>query len=241
LWYFVVLYKKAFVDPAGLKWKILAGAAVTLLLFEGLVHVNATSRTLTHRIPVLEDKENLLEANRWVDVIEPSEFQAIIPMPYFHVGSENIWIEGALNIKEHTMMASLKTGLPTTGVMLSRTSVSQTYINYAVHCEPLERLEFTDFLPDEKPFLILLMNGYTPQESEKLLLEQARPVAESDLFRFYSLPVSAIRRLNIAYREKLLQGYSQANLYAAGDFQVTRSGAFFVVETFDSKGISQKL
>jgi hypothetical protein len=172
---------------------------------------------------------------RWMLDIRPGDYQAIIPLPYFHAGSENIWIDGGKEVVRTTMAVSLKTGLPTTGVLLSRTSISQTYQNFALHTEPLERLEFPDYLPDERPFLILLLNDYNPNHPEKLMLQEATRVAEAEGFALYSLPVSALRRLNIIYRQLVLDRFQQIPLTEVNGWSVLSPGLLFWTESFDDK------
>lgn len=131
-----------------------------MLLFEAVFNTRGIAVHLNNRIPLLEDTENLLPENQWVRSVSPSDFQAILPLPWFHVGSENIWIDGSEEGKETAMVASLKTGLPLAAAMLSRTSLSQTFMSHALLLEPLQRLELADYLPAEKPLLVLVMKDY---------------------------------------------------------------------------------
>lgn len=233
---FVFLYRKAFVPEAGKRWKILAVAAVLLLLTEGVFHSAKVASSVNNRIPGMDQPSANRVGDDWLKRIDPSEYQAVIPLPYFHVGSENIWIEGGYRVKETAMMVSLKTGLPTTGVMLSRTSISQTYINYALHTEPLERLEFPDYLPDERPFLLLLMNGYTPTVSESIMLRDAALIAGTPHFSLFRLTVANLRRLNLAYLDQVTSRYQESELTFHGGYRVTDERAFFVLESFDTTG-----
>lgn len=230
---FAALYFRAFHEGKKWLWKIAATLALILLYTDGFYNVRNVAHVVKNRIPALEDKENQTEANLWVHQVQPENYQAIIPLPYFHVGSENIWIEGTHGIKEATMIASLKTGLPTTGVELSRTSISQTYHNYALFTDPLERLEFPDFLPDERPFLLLKMKGYQPSPAESRLIGQADFLTESPSFEIYELPVPVIRRLNLIYKNEVVQKFENAGAPEPNGWYKTNPGAFFVWQPFD--------
>jgi hypothetical protein len=189
----------------------------------------------------LEDRSNLTVANFWIKKINPQDYQAIIPLPYFHVGSENIWIDGTDEVKQNAMLVSLKTGLPITGVELSRTSISQTYINYSMFTEPLQRLEMVDYLENEKPFLVLLMNGYEPSESEKWLLKDAIPFLTTEKFNLLSLPVDQIKRLQATWRQNTMQKYENSRLFQRNGFMVSDSTAFFQYFSFDNQLSSEFL
>lgn len=230
---FAALYRKAFLSPASLHWKIIAGLAFLLLFYEGYWNMEGNTREINNRIVELEDHENALAENQWVHEIKPEDYSAIIPVPYFHVGSESIWIDGGHQSRETTMLVSLKTGLPTTGVELSRTSISQTFLNYALFKEPLQRLEVADFLPDEKPFLVLLMKDYTLTESEQWLLKGAKPVLATDRFSFLSLPVGTIRNLHETWRLKNFHQFDNTRLFQRDNFLVSDSLSWFMVKSFD--------
>lgn len=232
---FAALYHRAFHGEAKWFWKVLAGGAIVLLFVDGFYNVRNVAHVVKNRVPAMEDRENLTEANSWVNQIQADKYQAIIPLPYFHMGSENIWIVAEHGVKEATMIASLKTGLPTVGVELSRTSISQTYHNYALFTEPLERLEFPDFLPDERPFLLLVMNGYQPSEQEQRLVGNARILTTAPDFMLYELPVAVLRRLNLIYKEEVVERYQEAGTFEPNGWQKTIPEAYFVTETFDDQ------
>lgn len=238
---FVALYYKAFTGEAKLLWKILAISAAVLVIVEGTINTSGVSKKIRHELPELVENDNLTSENQWVSSINKDEYQAIIPMPYFHVGSENIWISGTNAVVKATFAAALKTGLPTTGVMLSRTSISQTYLNYTLHTDPMERLEFSDFLPDERPFLVLVMKDYFPKPSEKLLLSAATPVTDAADFMLYNLPVSDIRRFNLAYRDSLVSSYRDASLIRRGSWFVNDASKFAEVIFFDGESADKSI
>ncbi len=224
---FASLYQRAFATPASRWWKALAGAAVALLLFEAVYNTRGIAVHLNNRIAALEDRHNNMPEDQWVKQINPSDFQAIIPMPYFHVGSENIWIDNGSEIKKAVMLASLKTGLPTTGVEMSRTSISQTYLNYSLYTEPLQRVEMVDYLPDERPFLVLRMNTYEATQTERWLLRGATPLLTTDKFTLLSLSTNQIKSFHETWRRSIFQKFGTQRLTSREGFLVSDSTAFF--------------
>ena len=230
---FAALFRKAFLHPANLSWKIIAGLAFLLIFYEGYWNMEGNTREIDNRIVELEDHNNTSVVNSWVNKINPDDFSALIPIPYFHVGSESIWIDGGHQSKETAMLVSLKTGLPITGVELSRTSISQTFMNYSLFVEPLQRLEVVDFLYDEKPFLVLLMKDYQLSESEQWLLKGALPVLSTDHFSFLSLPVGSIRNLHETWRQEIFHQFDSTRLFQRENYLVSDSLSWFMVKSFD--------
>lgn len=238
---FAAVYQYAFIIRPKMHWKILSGIAVLLLWFEGAFNVQGIAVHLNNRIPELEDRKNLSPDNSWIKKINSSDYQAIIPLPYFHIGSENIWEDGSDESKRNTLLVSLKTGLPTSGVILSRTSVSQTFINYALFTEPLERMEVVDYIENEKPFLVLLMNGYGPSEAEKWLIKNAVPVQTTNKFTLLSLSVDQIRRLPETWRQNTILKFENSRLTSRNGFLVSDTSAFFRYVSFDQQLSSKSL
>lgn len=226
------LAHRVFYPGAKQIWKVFAGVALVLLFAEGMGNLKNVSVLVKNRIPALEDHENQTVDNQWTHYVKSENYQAIIPLPYFHVGSENIWVEATHGVKEATMIASLKTGIPTTGVDLNRTSISQTFHNYALFTEPLERLEFPDFLPDERPLLLLVLNEYIPNEQELRLIRHSEPITKKPDFMIYELPVTLIRRLNLIYKDEMMAKTQTAGNTEGPGWQLSGNEGFFIYEPF---------
>jgi hypothetical protein len=112
---------------------------VLAILFYGYdAWLNLDQNTAKHinKLEALNDRENRLERNQWVHHYDWNSFQAIMPIPYFHVGSENYWLNDVSPNHADAYIASLKTGLPLNAVMLSRTSLGESLKNIDLVLEP---------------------------------------------------------------------------------------------------------
>jgi hypothetical protein len=214
-------------------WRMTAVAALLMLFYEGYWNMQTNTSGLHNRFPELEDIKNQTDANRWVKEINPADFQAILPLPYFHIGSENIWIDGTDESKKNAMLVSLKTGLPMTGAELSRTSISRTFINYSLVTEPLQQTELADYLESNKPLLVMKMQGYEPSEAEKWLLRDARFLTETEKFTLLALPVDQIKTLHESWVQNVKFIYEGSKLLPVNGFLVSGPSAFFRVNSFD--------
>jgi hypothetical protein len=128
------------------------------------------------------------------DLINSEKFQVILPLPYFHVGSENFRTPEVEGIREETFALSLKSGIPIHAVQMSRTSLSQT----------LKHLSLTSFLaPDSnrfsnfngKPLLLLVKLGEPLSIDNKKLIAHAEFISRKNNYAYYKLPVSAFSEI----------------------------------------------
>lgn len=190
--------------------------ALLFTAFESIMHIRARPRQYRHTFEQLNDWENELEQNRWINEHDWSEFQAIIPLPYFHIGTENYWIGDGSPVIEPAYFTSIKTGLPLNAVMLSRSSISQCLLNLDLVSEPYHQYEILDLLPSEKPFLLLTIPGAVLPADQERLVGEAEPVYSGDKLAAYRLEIDSIRSLinerqqalkNLALQDSLKDGF----------------------------------
>ena len=181
----------------GIRMKILGVLSLVFLIYDGYLNVNQYAPSLNNRIPELDDTANLTPENAWMAKVHHENYQAILPLPYFHVGSENVWLESKCDMMRQSLIASLKSGLPSMGVALSRTSISQTYKSLALACIPVSPYRIEKDLPNQKPLLLMVDNCDELNPSEKNLVSQASLVWQGPNFSMYNLPISGLDSLAV--------------------------------------------
>jgi len=219
-------------------WSLLL-LPLLFIFYDAWLNSRSMEYYMNNRIPVLDDRENRLPENQWIKEIDPADYQAIIPIPYFHVGSENIWIENRCEIMKHVFIASIKTGLPTNGVMLSRTSISQSFRNIELVMKPYRKPAVLADLPNQKPFLVLASKCDEMSRSEKQLLERADYIVENDLFTISSIQINTLRGMAGEQRAIVIDELKTRELFQQRDFLVSdSSGGWFYNGFEDSAGES---
>ncbi len=218
-------------------WSLLL-LPLLFILYDAWLNARSMEYYMKNRIPMLEDWENELPENQWINKIDPADYQAIIPIPYFHVGSENIWIEPKGDILKNTFVASLKTGLPTTGVLLSRTSIGQSYRNIEMMLEPYRIPEILSDLPNSKPFLLLVENISDINNVEREMISGSELLTGNNRFRLYSLSIDSVKRFATRKKTKVIEEFQSQELVIKGDFLVTDSSVSFYYNGFE-KGVSK--
>ncbi|HET6556474.1 MAG TPA: hypothetical protein VFG54_04110 [Prolixibacteraceae bacterium] len=176
----------------GIFMKVIAVASLAFLLYDGYLNIRVYAPQLNNRIPELEDASNSTPENAWVSLINPNDYQAILPLPYFHVGSENVWLESKCESMRQSVIVSLKSGLPSMGVSLSRTSISQSYKSLELISTPVGPYRVKSDLPNSKPILVMVDNCNNLTPNERNIVEHSTQVWQGPKFAFYSLPVARL-------------------------------------------------
>ncbi len=165
---------------------------VLILLFPlllGFAEVNAYhERKLYAHDPNNDIQEfAMVKGNRWLSVLTDKDYQAIIPIPYFHVGSENFYIHPNGYPLRETLTAGILTGIPTTGVFMSRTSLQQTMENLQLVLEPYKSLSVLDKMDLERPFAFWVKDVKAIPQEQRDLLQSATKVWEEGKHAIYEM------------------------------------------------------
>lgn len=120
------------------------------LFAEGLGQL-ASVRLRTHEAPPQMAAGQELP---WLKGIQAADYSAIVALPWFHAGGENLYTTGNSHFDE-AFALSLRTGLPLLDVMMSRTSVAQTWDQFQLATEPAQPLGLLPHLRDPRPLLAI--------------------------------------------------------------------------------------
>lgn len=181
--------------------KLILMFATGLLLFESVysldIQRNVLKNQRTRNTLMEQSKNESLET--WV---QQHPFQAILYLPYYHVGSENIWMTPVPGELENSFRLSLETGLPLMNVMLGRTSLDQTRMSVSLVLQAAEEPTILKFLNPAQPILLVTENWTQLRPGEQELVNRAIPVSLSGMpskTSYYLLPIDSIRRFTPPY------------------------------------------
>jgi hypothetical protein len=137
--------------------------------------------------------------------IHAENFQSILTLPYYNLGSDQFWLEPEGFILQKSLLLSAKTGLPTNSAMLTRTSRSQTYHQLQWVSETYRYPSILNELKSRKPFLLLVDKIFLENETGKQylhLLKYASIIHDEERLAMYALPFNAFAQLiNDKYSE----------------------------------------
>jgi hypothetical protein len=163
--------------------------------------------------------------------VQPDTFQALLALPFVHVGSEKLWLQD--NDLGRTLMYgyqfALQTGTPLIDVMLSRTSWSQAFAT----------VQLVDGLYSEKPLLdsfsaqpvAVLVNKHFPlKTNEQEWIKNARFIGSRHDMDIYSLSVNDFR----AHSQKIRDSIKAIALNSPDKAGLTGDNpGFYFVNHFD--------
>jgi hypothetical protein len=119
------------------------------------------------------------------------DFQAILALPFYHIGSEKIIHEG-WHASFYSKAASLDLGLPIVNNYVARAPLSASLETIQLLSDPLIPKPLIEDFPNTKP--LLLLYTYTeeaPPENEAMLIDQSELIFQQGNMHFASLPLSA--------------------------------------------------
>jgi hypothetical protein len=90
----------------------------------------------------------------------PDQFQAMLTLPFYHMGSEKLYIDKGNSAMGWGMQAAYQTGIPLINVMMSRTSLAQTLATTSLVSRYGPEPGFLEKL-DHRPVLLLINRAFS--------------------------------------------------------------------------------
>jgi len=141
------------------------------------------------KIPDMSNPPQLIDAysDKYPSLpINISEYQAILPDPYLHIGSECFGWEDVGGNQDQNFQLGYKTGLPNLGVIMSRNSLSQALMMNELVCKPYKVPDIILTLrqKDTRPLLVFesKLNLYHRESGLGHWTKDAPIVFENDEF-----------------------------------------------------------
>ncbi|MFT4062963.1 MAG: hypothetical protein QM642_11475 [Edaphocola sp.] len=129
--------------------------------------------------------------------VQPRQYQAVMMLPFFHVGSDKLSLVPDVPYSLFTPLTqvALSTGLPIVDVLMSRTSWSQTFeIARLVDGAWAKKEVINKF--DNRPILVMAQRNDAPPllPEQERLLSLAKPLGTFDKVEVYSLNLRALAK-----------------------------------------------
>lgn len=178
----------------------------------------------------------------WLNKVDFGRFQALMPLPYYHIGSENIWLSPWYPLFQKVQSTAVQTGVPDMGVNMSRSAVSRMVksIQFALPaCEPPVLLAE---LPDNRPIALMIEPGKWEevQRNYAHLLDYATEVYEGPDLKIMALIPDSIRVWSQKQAQRMAQEMERnANYNAVSGLKSDKSAIWCAYQNFDSLTSSQ--
>ncbi len=207
---FLWKYIKQLLDQKLRKIAIGIGAVVILVwAAEAIVHLKIHAEK--------ERSQNIFQQEELTDEIktflntDADQYQAILPIPYFHIGSEKYSVVGDGRTEAAVMTLSEGSGIPLAATMMSRTSVSQTTSMLSLtQTIPWLDIPYLDEI-NEKP-LFILQEKHLPQRAyEERWISLADTLGENDVFRWLKLDPQELRK-DVQHNKRIILNKLENNI-----------------------------
>ncbi len=157
----------------------------------------------------------------WMNKVDFSPYQALMPLPYYHVGSENLWMDidpGSFHFKR--MQASaLHSGVPDMGVNMSRQSIGHMLKSVQFALPPCVMPELLDEMPNEKPIALMVKNEQWEEIKirYKHLVSKAKEVYNNPDMRILSLSLDSVKTYRTEMMAELEADMNRVAIHDAGN------------------------
>jgi hypothetical protein len=215
------------------RW-VIAFAPVVLLAYEAVILQKNKKIALS---PNLAQRSVAAAQYPWLDKVDFSQFQALVPLPYYHVGSENIWLDIDATHFRRVQTTALHTGVPDLGVFMSRTSIGNTVKSVQFAFEPCEPPELLAELPDNRPLALLIHPPRWEELQKKYphLTSQATLIYVHPDLKIMSLVPDSVRTYSQRLAFSVLNEMEAiASFSAKKGWKSSGDPGWFASQTFDS-------
>lgn len=229
------------------RWKyVLLGSALGLLALEAFYSAKATYQEPMHDWRL--DKTAFEQSDEyWFKNVNPSDYQAVLPIPYYHEGSESFAIGTLGHTLRWSLIPGLHYGIPSLGVFMSRQSYAQTLEKIPIGLHPYRPLNFVKTLPNQKPLLAIVdrtQRDFQFSEGKNAygyLMVGTKVLYIDELIEVHELSLDAFERAANHWRSDIFNAWNyDKNHYALQDsFWLPNANTQVVYENFDDQSSEQ--
>ncbi len=170
---------------------LMIAVSVSVQLFEAGSQASEITRTVREAsVPVgqvLPGRQALMSSPTLPPGVQAGVYQAIFPLPYYHIGSDvDFRYVGRGRSIAVSMALSLRTGLPLLAMHSTRTPLSLTKMSLSLLDRGPELGALKGHFPNRKPFLIVV-SGANLTAAEEAILDRARPLGTRGDIQFFEI------------------------------------------------------
>jgi len=202
-----------------------------LFFMEALPYHSKISKTISSSPNMFDVQQLDTDLKNGIEEINTDDYQAILPMPFFYIGSENFGKFGTDKIYLLSQITSYHTGLGIIGSYLTRTSIWESKNLMQLMSPGFYEKAIKDDLPNNKKILIALSNEVV-SKYEQRVLNLAKLIYKGKDFSFYELKPDEIFK-NTASQELGKYKSLKPELFERNGFLTNDTNSFFFYDSFE--------
>lgn len=226
----IVISKHLFKFKVNLIRKTICALLLLLFTIEGIPFHQSTSKASF--VPNCFNKNYIeWELLTIINKIKSQNIQAIIPLPFYHIGSDFYYVEGTQKIKRASFIVSFHSGNSLVASLTPRTSIPESKQVLQMLSHELFEKEIKKVINPDKDF-ILLVSKEELNDDEKELSLKGELLLETK--NYFLRKISAHELLSSGQQGKLKFFKKNINqLVKKGNFYATDS-SYFYFQNYDS-------
>lgn len=172
--------------------------------------------------------------------INPADYQAILPLPYYYLGSGNFYRTILGGTTHFSMLTSIYTGIPLATAFIARGDVWESRNLVQLFTAPYYDKKIKADFPSQKPFLITRSNYIEPLTvHEQQVFDRARLISIDK--QGYALYALNFEDLFVQENNQVLEEFKEnlERLHPKGDWWIEDSTAALFYEGFESLSSTQ--
>jgi len=209
----------------------LIAVVFSVYLYEGIVqqhHVAKKMDELDNLFkPEYRDSLNPHEA-----LVEFSKYQAIIPMPFYHFGSEVFSVSGKLKPEYVSMLYSYHYGIPMLSAYLTRVSIPESKKIISILSPTYYKKELAEDITNHDKFLIIESDD-KKSKYEQAILERSEFLFSFNSFNFYQITLDELFRCTAKQDIEEFYEYKDSSLIYKNGFYVSDTSKYFYYNSFE--------
>jgi len=167
-----------------------------------------------------------------LSVIDKNKYQAIIPLPYFHVGSESHIRDVPDFTKSSAMYLAYYSKIPLLATSSGRTSIDETRKLMQLFLPSFLKKEAQADFKSKKPFLVMYVKDAL-EDNEQNILNKAHQFYANEKIILYELKFDDLFE-NTANAELAKFDNIIDSLFAFKDFLLTKNSKYVYYDNFDN-------
>jgi len=198
------------------KAALVLSVSVFIILMVDLTYVNNFKRNELNNswnnYTSIDSRNNILQLS---NKIHTEEYSAILPLPLFSIGSENINVDVRCDIITDSYALSLRTGLPLISTMSSRLSFKQAYEMQKIYFEPYrENIFWKEVLAKSTKNILLIQDNCNDlSEGERSIIKYSTKLFQQKNISVYSFNPKDAWKITDSLYYKEVHAIDSASLY----------------------------
>lgn len=167
--------------------------------------------------------------------IDADNYQAIIGLPFFYIGSENFGKTATQEIYKLSFLFSYHLNLPMVNSYLTRTAIDESKKIMQLLSKDFYKKPILSDLKNSKPFLVVCHHNQL-SFADEVFLEKAKLLLKREDYSLYEISPS---KININSADKLYDDFSSnmSTLYKKEGFLVSDTSLYFRYNDFNDTSI----